>query len=87
MELTLPQIKTLLHALEVAVQKYEEIRCVEQHQVKTLSRYTNGSSLLVEPHEQAIRNCEVATQDFKNLELNLKKRYQIECDKALLKEE
>lgn len=83
MEFTLPQIKTLLHALEVAAQKYKEMHYVEQHQVNTVFSYKSGLPQLVEPHAQAMLNCELAIENFKKLEEDLKKRYQMECDKII----
>jgi hypothetical protein len=82
MDLTLPQIKTLLHALEVAVQNYEELRHVEQRLAETISRYASGPKRLLDPHEAAVENCDNAILEFKNLAAGLKTRYRIELEKA-----
>jgi hypothetical protein len=81
MELTHPQIKTLLHALEVAAQKYEELRRVEQHQADTIGRYTCRPAYLLEPHEAALENCDNAILEFKNLAADLLTRYQMEIER------
>jgi hypothetical protein len=81
MDITTKQIKTILHALEVAVQKYEELLRVAQHHAESMRSYTNASGFLAERYEAAASDCDVQIMELKNLASSLSTRYRQECEK------
>jgi hypothetical protein len=81
MDLTVNQIRTLLHALEVAVQRYEEQRHVAQHQKDIVSGFLCAPPFMAQRYAQSVEDCDMQILALKNLACDLEKRYRQECKK------
>jgi hypothetical protein len=81
MDLTLKQIKTLLHALEISAQQYEEHSRRAALAASVVRGYSCPPDGVAESYEQMAARCGEQATELRNLAANLKIKYRREAEK------